>query len=159
MVKDKDGKYGLKVHRGLGTTDATEAQRLAEELEKILSDSYWADSSKKEEAYKHFSEVVVDAYYEPLEAANPIHEDSLNQIKLPSKEDGYTRQTFVGPSGAGKTSLLRLMAGTGMEKFIQTIKRFTSNNWRAWGSLLSPIVKTMRVKRRFKPEFCERIPN
>ena len=63
VVKDKDGKYGLKVHRGIGTTDAAEAQRLAEELERILSDSYWADSSKRTEAYGHFSEVVVDAYY------------------------------------------------------------------------------------------------
>lgn len=120
VVKDKDGKYGLKVHRGLGTTDAAEAQRLAEELERILSDSYWADSSKRTEAYGHFSEVVVDAYYDPLEGANPIDEDLLNRIKLPSKEDGYARQTFVGPSGVGKTSLLRLMAGTGMEKFPTT---------------------------------------
>ena len=72
VVKDKEGRYGLKVHRGLGTTDATEAQRLAEELERILSDSYWADSSKRTEAYGHFSEVVVDAYYDPLEGANPI---------------------------------------------------------------------------------------
>jgi len=120
VVKDKNGKYGLKVHRGLGTTDAAEAKRLAEELERILSDSYWADSSKRAEAYRHFSEVVVDAYYDPLEAANPIKEDLLNRINLPSKEDGYTRQTFVGPVGAGKTSLLRLMAGTGMEKFPAT---------------------------------------
>lgn len=120
VVKDKDGKYGLKVHRGLGTTDATEAQRLAEELERILGDSYWADSSKRAEAYGHFSEVVVDAYYDPLEGANPIDEDLLNRIYLPSKEDGYTRQTLVGPSGVGKTSLLRFMAGTGMEKFPAT---------------------------------------
>lgn len=120
VVKDKDGKYGLKVHRGLGTTDPAEAQRLAGELERILSDSYWADSSKRTEAYGHFSEVVVDAYYDPLEGANPVDEDLLNRIKLPSKEDGYTRQTLVGPSGVGKTSLLRLMAGTGMEKFPAT---------------------------------------
>lgn len=102
VVKDKDGKYGLKVHRGLGTTDEKEAQKLSVELEKILSDSYWADSSKRAEAYMHFNEVVVDAYYDPLQGASPIDEDLLNRIKLPSKEDGYTRQTFVGPGGGGK---------------------------------------------------------
>ncbi len=120
VVKDKDGKYGFKVHRGLRTTDEKEAQRLVGELTTLLSDSYWADPSKRAEAYDCFSEIVVDAYYDPLEGANPINEALLDNIKLPSKEDGYTRQTFVGPSGVGKTSLLRLMAGTSKEKFPAT---------------------------------------
>lgn len=120
IVQNNDGQCGLKVYRSLGTADATEAQRLAAELEKLLSDSYWADSNRKAEAYELFDEVVVDAYYDPLEGANSTNEDLLYRIKLPSKEDGYTRQTFVGKSGAGKTSLLRLLAGTGTEKFPAT---------------------------------------
>ena len=44
----------------------------------------------------------------------------LDAIQLPSKEDGYARATLVGASGAGKTSLLRFLAGTTKEKFPAT---------------------------------------
>ena len=44
----------------------------------------------------------------------------LDRIYLPGKEDGYARGTLVGSSGAGKTSLLRFLAGTTKEKFPAT---------------------------------------
>lgn len=120
VEKDKTGKYGLKVHRGLGTDSEEEARTLVAELENMMNDEYWWDYSKKSEAYSHFNPIVVDAFYDPMESINPDESGLLNKIKLPGKEDGYTRSTIIGPSGVGKTTLVRLLAGTAREKFPTT---------------------------------------
>lgn len=120
IEKDKTGKYGLKVHRGLGTDVEEEALTLVSQLENIMNDEYWWNYSKKSEAYSHFNPIVVDAFYDPMESIIFNESDILNKIKLPGKEDGYTRSTIIGPSGAGKTTLVRLLAGTTKEKFPTT---------------------------------------
>lgn len=120
VEKDKTGKYGLKVHRGLGTDDGEEAQMMAIQLEKMLNDDYWWDHSKKDEAYSKYSAVVVDAFYDPMENIASVENEMLDRIYLPGKEDGYNRSTIIGPSGYGKTSLVRMIAGTIEEKFPTT---------------------------------------
>ena len=120
VIMDKEGKYGLKVHRGIGTSDEAEAEKLVMQLENILNNDYWWDISKKNEAYNHFSSVVVDIFYDPMETVSPDEKYLLDKIPLPGKQDGYTTTTIVGPSGAGKTSLLRMIAGTVKEKFPTT---------------------------------------
>ena len=60
-------------------------------------------------------------YLLPVEHTAQQHKTSvLDIIPLPGKEDGYARGTLVGASGAGKTSLLRFLAGTAKEKFPAT---------------------------------------
>lgn len=120
IVKDKDGKYGLKIHRGLGTDNEIEANVLVSQLENLINDDYWWDKSKRNEAYNHYNAVVVDAFYDPMENINPDERYLLDKINLPGKEEGYTRTTILGPSGAGKTTLLRMLAGTANEKFPTT---------------------------------------
>lgn len=120
IVKDKDGKYGLKVHRGLGTDNEGDANILVAELENMINQEYWWNLSKRNEAYNHFNSIVVDAFYDPMGSVNSDESSLLDKIRLPGKEDGFTRTTMIGPSGVGKTTLLRLLAGTVDEKFPTT---------------------------------------
>lgn len=62
VVKDRDGKYGLKIHRGLGTTDPEEADKLVAQLQELVDDETWWDYSKRKEAYSHYDSIVVDAF-------------------------------------------------------------------------------------------------
>ena len=120
ITKDKTGKYGLKVHRGLGTTDLNEAENLVEQLNQLINDEYWHNSIKKNEAYDRFSPIIVDAFYDQIENNNEDYKIALDTIFLPGKKEDYSRGILVGVSGAGKTSLLRLLAGTEKEKFPTT---------------------------------------
>ena len=61
---DSRGKPGLKVRRGLGTDDGDEADRLVAEMNEILSDESWWNASKRQEAERRFSKVIVDAFYD-----------------------------------------------------------------------------------------------
>ena len=110
---DSRGKPGLKVRRGLGTSDEKEADRLVAELETLLSDErYWSIAAKADAAQR-FSDVVVKAFYSGLEAPGESGEKVRDtSIPLPGPEDGYTRILLVGTTGAGKTTLLRQLIGT-----------------------------------------------
>jgi hypothetical protein len=115
VMKDKAGKYGLKVHRGLGTDSQEEAEKLIDMLNVMMSDEYWWDISKKPEAYKRFPSIIVDIFYDPMEIeANKPQDLSEyhNKIYLPNKRDGYKYVVLTGSSGAGKTSILRVLCGT-----------------------------------------------
>lgn len=120
VIKDKDGKYGMKVHRGLSTSDENEANELVDKLNELMSDDYWWDLSKRAEAYSKYNSIIVDAFYDPMDNKNPDETDILNKVIMPSKEDGYTKAIIMGPSGAGKTSLVRLLCGTIKEKYPTT---------------------------------------
>ena len=120
IIMDKSGKYGLKVHRGLGTQEENEAKELVDSLNELMTNDYWWDLSKRTEAYSRYSPIIVDAFYDPMERNNLEETELLNKIKVPGKDDGYTRTCIIGPSGAGKTSLLRLLCGTIKEKYPTT---------------------------------------
>ena len=110
---DTRGKFGLKVRRGLGTQDDTEADRLVAQLNELLANSSWWSLDRRSQAEKQFDEVVVSAFFDNMEAgqvdSKKLRED---MIQLPTPKDGYARVMLVGPTGAGKTTLLRQLIGS-----------------------------------------------
>src|ERR1022692_1746590 len=110
---DSRGRSGLKMRRGLGTPDETEAEAMVAEMNTILGDQTWWNAAKRQEAVLRFSKPVVEAFYDEIQAGRHDSE-SLREshIRLPDKDDGYSRVLFVGTTGAGKTSLLRQLIGS-----------------------------------------------
>ena len=111
--RDSKGKLGLKVRRGLGTADPIEADHLVDQMNTLLADESWWSAARLTEARKEFEEVVVDAFYDGLQAGMP---DSVSlreeAIPLPGRSEGFARVLFVGTTGSGKTSLLRHLIGS-----------------------------------------------
>jgi energy-coupling factor transporter ATP-binding protein EcfA2 len=110
---DRDGKPGLKVQRGLATSDETEAKKLEVEMNELLaSPELWQPSSQPI-ALRRYDERVVTAFYDTLVPNNndfvSLREEA---IPLPSVEDGYKRILLLGTTGVGKTTLLRQLLGT-----------------------------------------------
>lgn len=120
VVKDKDNKYGLRIQKGLGTRDEAEAQGFITQLNELLSNEVWWDYNKREDALKRFDEIVVNIFYEPMQDSSIPEEEILSKIMLPGKIDGYKYGVLLGPSGVGKTTLLRYLCGTIKEKFPTT---------------------------------------
>ena len=114
---DSKGKPGLKVRRGLGTADLQEADALVVQMNALLADESWWNASRYHDALQAFSPIVVDAFFDGLQAsvANPVAlRESI--IPLPGRAEGYARVLFVGTTGAGKTSLLRHLIGSNPDK-------------------------------------------
>jgi energy-coupling factor transporter ATP-binding protein EcfA2 len=114
---DSKGKPGLKVRRGLGTTDPAEADKLVAQMNQLLEDESWWNASRYQQALDEFDRRVVDAFFDGLQAAvaSPVGlRDSF--IRMPGREDGYARVLFVGTTGAGKTSLLRHLIGSNPDR-------------------------------------------
>jgi hypothetical protein len=113
LKSDPRGKPGRKMRRSAGTTDEARAEELREQLNNLLSDESWFSADRQSAAAEVFDEVVVRAFFEDLTAPTTRSFDVRDQkIDLPSKEDGYCRVLLVGPTGAGKTSLLRQLIGS-----------------------------------------------
>ena len=120
VVLDKSGKYGKKIHKGLGTRDESVAKQLVDELNELLANnSYW-EISKKSDALNKYSESIVEMFYSPMEEQFITEKEILDNILMPSREQGYKRTLLLGPSGVGKTTLLKLIAGTIKESFPST---------------------------------------
>lgn len=110
---DARGKFGLKVRRGLGTTDDAEADRLVAQLNTLLADPSWWSIDRQDEARLRFASVVVSAFFDGIEAGKVIPKDLREGIiRLPTQKEGYGRVLLVGPTGAGKTTLLRQLIGS-----------------------------------------------
>ena len=117
LRKDGRGKPGLKVQRGLGTTDAAEADALVAQLNAILADPAWWSATKRQEAARAFSSVIVNAFFDELQAGAPNAAGLREQqLPLPWRDEGYSRALFVGTTGAGKTTLLRHFIGSDHEE-------------------------------------------
>jgi len=114
LRNDSKGRPGLKMRRGLGTSDEAEAETMVAEMNLILSDQSWWNASKRKEAELRFSKPVVEAFYDEIQAGRDDSEDLRESyIRLPNAEkDGYSRVMFVGTTGAGKTSLLSQLIGS-----------------------------------------------
>ncbi|MBD5482205.1 MAG: hypothetical protein HDR15_06750 [Lachnospiraceae bacterium] len=120
IVLDKDGKYGKKIHKGLGTRDEAVAKQLVDELNELLANEAYWEVSKKSDALKKFNDLIVEMFYDPMEELVTTANDILNYITLPSRENGYKFALLLGPSGVGKTSLLRHICGTTKYSFPST---------------------------------------
>jgi len=108
LRNDARGKPGLRIRRGLGSTDDAEADRLVAEMNTLLTDRTWWNANKRADAERSFSTAIVNAFYDEIQAGREDH-DALREelMTLPNADDGYSRVLFVGTTGAGKTSLLR----------------------------------------------------
>jgi hypothetical protein len=111
---DSKGRPGLKMRRGLGTSDEGEANAMVDEMNVILGDQSWWNAAKRKEAELRFSKPVVEAFYDEIQAGRDDPEALReSNIRLPNAaDDGYSRVLFVGTTGAGKTSLLRQLIGS-----------------------------------------------
>ena len=110
---DARGKFGLKVRRGLGTTDDAEADRLVEQINMLLADESWWSIDHRADAATKFDPIVVSAFFDGIETGTLVSKDLRERfITMPSPEDGYARVMLVGSTGAGKTTLLRQLIGS-----------------------------------------------
>ena len=109
---DARGK-GLKVRRGLGTTDDAEADQLVAQLNALLADPNWWSLDRRAEAEQQFSGVIVAAFFDGIEVGKVKSKELREKtLPLPTSEDGYARVMLVGATGAGKTTLLRHLIGS-----------------------------------------------
>ena len=114
---DTKGKPGLKVRKGLGTQDAAHADVLVAQMNEILADDSWWNAGRYDHALLKYDRVVVDAFFDGLQAGAPNSARLRDEvIPLPGKDQGYAKVMLVGTTGAGKTSLLRHLIGSDPEK-------------------------------------------
>ena len=123
LRRDEQGRVGKRVRRGLGTTDRTEAERLNDQMNDLLSDKTLWTPVAQESAKRLYDSRVVDAFYDNL---TPTEQDFWGVreriIPLSTLENDYTRVLFVGTTGAGKTTIVRQLLGTNprIERFPST---------------------------------------
>src|SRR5437868_5210700 len=60
LRNDSRGRPGLKMRRGLSTTDEIEAETMVGEMNTILSDQSWWNAAKRQEASLRFSKPVIE---------------------------------------------------------------------------------------------------
>lgn len=110
---DARGKSGLKMRRGLGTTDDKEAQRLVDQLNELLSDRSWWSPDRRGDAGRQFDSRIVAAFFDDMEIGKVDSRQLREEVMpLPTPNQGYARIMLVGSTGAGKTTLLRQLIGS-----------------------------------------------
>src|SRR5258708_2931256 len=89
LRKDARGKQGLKIRKGLRTTDETEADKFVEEMNELLSNPEWWTLSRRQEAEKKFRGPVVSAFYDSIEEGK-IDSRAVrdSELPLPTREEG-----------------------------------------------------------------------
>lgn len=123
LRRDIQGRTGLRVRRGLGTTDRAEAERLREQMNDLLSDKTWWNPADQERAKLLYDRRVVSAFYDNL---TPPEQDFWRGreriIPLSTLDNDYTHVLLVGTTGAGKTTVVRQLIGTDprIERFPST---------------------------------------
>jgi hypothetical protein len=108
LRRDTRAKLGLKVRRGLNTTDDYEADELVAELNTLLSDRAWWSADRRADAERLFKPQIVSAFFDGIEVG-PSDSAQLRgrHVPLPSREEGFAHVLMAGTTGAGKTTLLR----------------------------------------------------
>ena len=108
------GKSGIRVRRGLGTRDQTEAEKLRDELNRLLADPKYRDPAARAEAEQRFDPRIVEIYFDKMIPEEFDFRGLRDKaIPLPAREpNGYRHVLLLGTTGAGKTTLLRQLIGT-----------------------------------------------
>lgn len=113
VKKDRAGRFGLKVRRGLGTDDEEIAQQYLLQINALLADESLHRPTARAEALVRFSPVVVDAFYRDLDpVASSRSADRDRQLPLPTASDGYATVLLIGTTASGKSTLVRQFLGT-----------------------------------------------
>lgn len=82
------------------------------QLNEMLQDQHWWSIDRRKDAEVRFEPVVVAAFFDGMEAGKVSSiELREGRIALPTAADGYSRAMLVGPTGTGKTTLLRHAIG------------------------------------------------
>jgi energy-coupling factor transporter ATP-binding protein EcfA2 len=117
LRRDARGKAGLKVRRGLNTTDDNRADELVAQLNALLADKAWWSADRRGDAEREFAAPIVSAFFDGIEVGK-VDTARLRdeRIPLPSRDEGYARVLLVGTTGAGKTTLLRHLIGSNHER-------------------------------------------
>lgn len=114
--RDSRNEWGLKVRKGLGTSDDAKADRLVGQLNELLQNESWWSGDRRKDAALEFDDIVVSAFFDGIEAEAHDAEASRSAvIALPTRDDGYSTVLFLGTTGAGKTTLLRHIIGSDPE--------------------------------------------
>src|SRR4030095_817217 len=122
---DKTGKPGMRVRRGLGTEDRTEAQEIVDHVNAMLGNKDFWQLGARDVAAKLFKAKAVAAFYDHDRLRTAIVDPWAKReevLKLPT--EGYSIVQIVGPFGVGKTTLIRQLIGTDpeTERFPSTSK-------------------------------------
>ena len=116
VKRDRAGRFGLKVRRGLGTDDGEVAQRYLAEMNSLLADESLHRPTARAEAASRFSSVVVEAFYRDLEPIPVSRARERDQyVQLPGAKEGYATVLVVGTTASGKSTLGRQFLGTNPE--------------------------------------------
>lgn len=110
MKGEKGRTSGRKVAKGLGTENETDADKWVNQLNELLASPQYHAYSAEAEARKQFDPIVCDIFYEGLEPAG-INHRAEREKRIPLPRDGYTWNLLMGITGAGKSSMLRRLAG------------------------------------------------
>ena len=114
---DSKNQKGLKIRKGLGTSDDQAADQLVHQLNELLGNESWWNADKRTDASHLFDPVVVSAFFDGIEVGSFDSASKREQlVPLPSQEDGYGRILLLGTTGAGKTTLLRHLIGSDHEE-------------------------------------------
>lgn len=110
--KDANGRP-VRVRKGLGTQDESEADQSIEKLNRLLGDETYWPLSARERAEREFGARVAAIFYGDMEATETDPWAQREEvIPLPGADEGYVRVLVIGPTGAGKTTLLRQLIGS-----------------------------------------------
>lgn len=67
LRRDARGRPGLKIRRGLNTTDDALADELVGQLNILLADRSWWSADRRREAEQEFSPQIVSAFFDGLD--------------------------------------------------------------------------------------------